>query len=341
VKGDGTVWAWGSNRYGQLGAGTITNESRLKPAPVIGLTDVATISSGLDFTLAVKQDGTVWAWGRNTDGQLGDRTTTNRGTPVQVAQNVVAVSAGERHALAVTTNGFVLAWGSNGYGQLGHEGSTVKGYIYPVTGLKNIVAVAAGRTHSLALDSNGQVWAWGYNAFGQVGDWTTQDRRTPVKVYETLPAEVKAIAAGGLHSLALTNDGRVYAWGWNKHGQLGNGGYTTNKTFPIYLQGVTGVKAISAGYLHTVALAADNSVWAWGGNSSGQLGNNSTYNSAIPVQVDQMTGSIIKIAGIEAGAYHTLATDSIGRAWAWGQNNSGQLGDESRSNRPTPVPVAK
>jgi RHS repeat-associated protein len=298
------------------------------------------IAGGQYHSLAVRNDGTVWAWGYNADGELGDGTTTGRTTPVQASgvSGATAVAAGDLHSLALTTGGTVRSWGSNAFGQLGDGTTTGRTTAIQVTGLSGATAVAAGNYHSLALRSDGSVVAWGLNGAGELGDGTVTNRTTPVAV-QGLSGAV-AIAAGGLpgwagHSAALKSDGTVWTWGYNKHGQLGLG-TTTSTTTPQKVAGLTGVVAITASGDNTYALKSDGTVWAWGDNGYGQLGNTSVKGSqsTSPVQV-----SISGVAAIAAGGTHALALKSDGTVWAWGNNNTGQLGDGGACGKTCTAPV--
>jgi hypothetical protein len=321
----GRLWSWGDNSNGELGINS--REASLVPVLVPGLTDVMTITAGLNFSLALDKRGNLWAWGRNGDGQLGLGITDDVLKPSQVQtpdqKPIIAVAAGERHVVAVDSDGQVWAWGHNGYGQLGIGDKPSQSVAVKVN-ITNVIAVAAGRLHTLALKQDGTVWAWGNNSFGQLGNNDDQnaDHNTPVQVYQL--SEIRAIAAGGLHSLALKKDDFVWGWGYNKYGQLGGGGLV-NRNRPIRVQ--YRVQAISAGYLHSVFLTAEGNVFAVGRNAVGQLGNESTSDSQGVVL------SITNAAAIGAGAYHTLAVDSQGFAWGWGQNSSGQVGDGSLATR--------
>jgi alpha-tubulin suppressor-like RCC1 family protein len=239
LKYDDTVWAWGSNYYGQLGNGTRTS-SRL-PVQISGLTGVKEISAGAFNTVALKYDGTVWAWGLNSSGQLGDGTTTDRTIPGQVGvsgsflTDVIAISAGfVSHAVALKSDGTVWAWGSNSYGQLG-DGTTMNRMIpVQVSGLTGVKEISAGDSHTVAIKNDGTVWAWGLNSSGQLGDGTDINRNAPVPIFG-FPVDGKVISAGDWHTVALGNDGTVWAWGLNFSGQLGDG-TDINRNAPIQVR---------------------------------------------------------------------------------------------------------
>ncbi|MCN9243591.1 Ig-like domain repeat protein [Streptomyces sp. RY43-2] len=282
------------------------------------------------------------AWGINDFGQVGDGTTIQRDAPVNVhlpaGVELIAVSGGERHSLGLTSDGRVLAWGLNGQGELGDGTRTDR--LTPVETLLpagvHATAIAAGGEHSMALTSDGRVFAWGYNSSGQVGDGTTINRLTPVEVHLPAGTQVTAIAAGLLHSMALTSDGRVLAWGFNRYGQVGDG-TTTDRLTPVEVHLPAGVQvtAIAAGDLHSLALTSDGRVLAWGFNSSGQLGDGTTTDRLTPVEVHLPAG--VQVTGISGGDAHSLALTSDGRVLAWGNNGFGQLGDGTTTTHLTPV----
>ncbi|WP_233595705.1 MULTISPECIES: Ig-like domain-containing protein [Corallococcus] len=322
LKQDGTVWAWGTSSFGQLGDGT-TDTRRLTPVQVQGLAGVAALAAGGLHSLGLKQDGTVWAWGYNVNGQLGDGTTTHRLTPVQVQglTGVVALDAGYVHTLALKQDGTVWAWGSNSNGQLGDGTTTDRLLPVQVQGLTGVVALAASSAHTLALKQDGTVWAWGSNYYGQLGNGTTTDRLLPVQVSGL--TGVTALASGGYHILALKQDGTVWAWGYNSRGQLGDGTTTQHRLTPMQVPGLTGVAALAAGHYHTVALKQDGTVWAWGDNGFGQLGDGTATDRFTPMQVSGLTG----VTALTAGITHTLALKQGGTVWVTGRNREGQLGD--------------
>jgi hypothetical protein len=249
---DGTVRAWGYNSFGQLGNGATTSAQR---TPVVAgpLTDVVAIAGGRDMSYALRSDGTVWGWGLNTTGQLGDGTTTMRTRPVRVGSltGVTAITGGRDHGLAVRSDGTVWGWGDNTQGQVGDGSLTNRLSPVQVSGLSGAVEVAAGAYHSLARLSTGAVRSWGQNSNGQLGDGTTTRRTLPVAVPGATGAT--AIAAGRQHSLAIVANGAIRAWGSNATGQLGDGSLT-DRTSAVTVGGITGAAEVSAGRDHTVAL---------------------------------------------------------------------------------------
>jgi alpha-tubulin suppressor-like RCC1 family protein len=279
-------------------------------------------------------DGTVWAWGGNAHGQLGDGSNTDRWTPGMVTMPipVVAVAGGGHHSLALAADGTVWAWGSNYYGQLGDGTAIDRQSPVQVFGLANVIAVAGGGVHSLALRADGSVWTWGHNWDGRLGDGTNTDRWTPVRVIGL--TGVAAIAGGVSHSLALKSDGTTWAWGGNSGGNLGDG-TTENRWTPVQTVGLVSITSIAAGYSHSLAVTFDGAVWAWGSNGTGQLGDGTTETRLTPVEVSSLNG-VVAVAG---GTAHSLALRSDGTVWAWGYNNDGALGDGTQTAHPTPNQV--
>jgi alpha-tubulin suppressor-like RCC1 family protein len=321
------------------------------------------VDGGMYHTVALNGDGTVWAWGHNECGQLGDGTTTDRSTPVQVKgpggvgflTGVAAVAVGGNHTVALKDDGTVWAWGDNYYGQLG-DGTTTNRHT-PVQAkgpggagfLSAVAAVTGGMWHTIALKSDGTVWTFGYNEYGQLGDGTTTSRSTPVQV--TGPggagflAGVSAVAGGVFFTIALKSDGTVWAWGRNPYGQLGDGTVTDRNT-PVQVTGpggvgfLSGVAAVAGGENHTIALKSNGTVWAWGRNQDGQLGDGTTTDRSTPVQVKGPGGAgfLSGVAAVAGGHWHTIAVKPDGTAWAWG-NNDGTFGDGTAMDRNTPVQV--
>jgi alpha-tubulin suppressor-like RCC1 family protein/uncharacterized protein YegL len=286
----------------------------------------------VDAVYRAAPTGTGKAWGNNSQGQLGNGTTANSSTPVDVSNltGITALGAGAEHSLAVRSDGTAWAWGQNANGELGDGTTTDRTTPVQASGITGATAVAGGTAHSLVLKSDGTVRSFGYNQNGQLGDGTTTQRTSSVQV--TGLTGVIAIAAGSDHSLALKSDGTVWAWGKNSSGQLGDG-TKQKRTTPVRVGTLTGVIAIAAGGDHSLAVKSDGTVWAWGYNFYGELGDGTTTNRTSPVR----SGTITGVSGIAAGSNHSLAVKSDGTVWAWGNNGVGQLGDGTTTSRTSPV----
>ncbi len=363
---DGAVYAWGYNGYYQLGIGDGGYNSYYdypmhvvvpgpcpaaspggSGAPVPGacgyLTGVTAVAAGYTHSIALKGDGTVYAWGYNGDGQVGNGTTDGNyyDRPVQVVgaggvgflTGITAIAAGEYNGYALRNDGTVWAWGNNDNGELGNNnatgdsGSPVQvlgpGGVGFLTGITAIAAPDDG-SHALALRNDGTVWAWGNNGDGELGDGTSTSRSTPVQVVSAgdsgFLTGVKGIAAGTYHSLALMTDGSVYAWGYNGYGQLGNNDNTFSNSYkPVQVRGVNGVGTLSgiaqiaAGEEQSVALTTDGRVVSWGEGDDGEMGNGyDFYYNLVPVAARNGfgPGPLTGISFIDAGGYHTLAIAS-------------------------------
>lgn len=299
---------------------------------------VVQVMAGWCHTVALCDDGTVWSWGWNNYGQLGDGTTTNSLTPVQVIglTDVIEISPIVGHNLVIKQDGTVWAFGYNSRGQLGDGTTTNRSVPVQVSGLTDVTAVFAATSHSLALKEDGTVWSWGDNAQAQLGSGalTPRTRTTPGQVLGL--SDVAAVAAGTNHSLALKEDGSVWAFGYNNKGQLGDGTTTVRRPTPVEVSEMTNATAIAAGANYSLALKADGTVWAWGDNSYGQLGDGTTSNRSGPVQTSELTN----VKAIAAGIDQSMALKQDKTIWTWGYNGSGELGDGTTSNRSSPVQVS-
>ena len=340
LTGSGAVKCWGNNASGQLGDGKRTRSS--VPVDVSGLgSGVAAISVGVQHTCALTGSGAVKCWGANVFGQLGDGTTTHSSVPVDVkglGSGVAAISAGANHTCALTTSGAVKCWGANFRGQLGDGTTTNSSVPVDVRDLASgVVGISAGYHHTCALTDSAAVKCWGANFDGQLGNGTITDSSVPRGV-KNLGLGAAAISAGYNYTCALTTPTTVKCWGANFDGQLGDG--TTTNTpvpVPVDVKGLgSGVAAISAGRDHTCALTGSGAVRCWGNNASGQLGNGTTTNSSLPVDVRGLGSSV---AAISAGGDHTCALTGSGAVKCWGANFDGQLGDGTRTRSSVPVDV--
>lgn len=292
------------------------------------------IAGGAGFSVSIRNDGTVWTWGENGYGQLGNSSTENKVIPNQIMgmSSVASVSAGSYHAVALKNDGTVWTWGYNRYGQLGNGTIQYRTSPVEVSGLSDVVQISAGYYHTAALKSDGTVWVWGYNGEGELGDGTTTNRVAPVQVQGI--SDIKAIACGGWHTVAIKSDGTVWAWGYNGQGQLGDG-TETNRTSPVQVSSLTDIVSVSAGHYHTIAVKSNGIAFSWGSNEYGQLGDGTTTNKLSPVQI-QGLDNISLVAG---GAAHTMALRNDGMVYSWGCNTDSQLGDGSTNNRSYPSQV--
>ena len=348
----GTVKCWGANFFGELGDNSTTE--RLTPVDVISgpslpvLSGVSAISAGLNHTCALVNSG-VKCWGANSFGQLGDGSVTQRLTPVDViglTSGVAAIAAGGIHTCALTVLGGVKCWGDNAAGKLGNNSFLLVGSPVPVDvitlptlgALSGVVAVAAGSEHTCAIISGGGMKCWGQNIHGELGINIApilQISRTPLDVVG-LAGGVAAISLGAQHTCALVASGGLQCWGNNLAGQVGDNA-NVNRLVPVDVLGLTaGVAVIEAGIIHTCALTTTGGAKCWGRNGNGQLGDNSTNDSAVAVDVVSLTAGA---TAISAGADHTCAVTASGGVKCWGRNGNGQLGDNTNTMRLTPVDV--
>jgi alpha-tubulin suppressor-like RCC1 family protein len=344
IKTSGTLWAWGSNTGGMLGDGTTTD--RHTPVQIGTDTHWATVASGQGtHAEALKTDGTLWAWGLYLDGQLGDGTASgSRLAPVQIGSGTdwTSVTVGDDHTAATKSDGSLWAWGANARGQLGdgmappcQNPSGCVGHSTPtrVGTDNNWSSVRAGETFTTALKTDGTVWTWGDDQFGELGDAPLASLPAPTQI-GTDPNWVVA-DGGGANTAAIKADGSLWAWGSNSSGQIGDGTSVALRTTPARVGGDDNWASVSAGNSFTTARKTDGSLWAWGSNSNGQLGDGTTTGRNIPVQVGTSTDWLAVGAGVD----HTLAVKTDGTLWAWGDNLCGQLGDGTTTQRTSPVQI--
>jgi alpha-tubulin suppressor-like RCC1 family protein len=332
------AWAWGNNAFGRLGDLTVTDRS--SPVSVVGgFSDWTGVSAGDFHSVGTRANGSAWAWGSNGQGQLGDGTATSRRSPVSVVggfSNWTAVSAGRYHSLGTRADGTVWAWGLNGQGRLGDGTITARSSpVSVVGGFADWTGISAGLSHSLGTRADGSAWAWGLNTFGRLGDLTVTARISPVSVVGGF-SDWTGVSAGSYHSLGTRADGTVWAWGNNAFGRLGDLTVTDRSSPVSVVGGFSDWTGVSAGFNHSLGTRADGSAWAWGSNTLGQLGDLTVTSRRSPVSV---VGGFADWTGVSAGRYHSLGTRANGSAWAWGYNGQGRLGDGTATGRSSPVSV--
>lgn len=352
----GNAQCWGINSLGELGNNSTTASStpvyvHTSSSDSSPLSNVVAMAAGQLHVCAVLSSGALKCWGYNAGGQLGDGTTTNSHTPVDVSgiSTGVAIAGGQKDSCALLSSGAVNCWGDNTYGQLGNSSNTNSTTPVSVTGLSSGVnAITSGLATNCALLSSGEMQCWGYNGRGAIGDNTTTNRNAPVYVHtsssdSTPLGNVTAIAGGARHTCAVLSSGGVKCWGNNQFGQLGTGN-TTNSNAPVDVSGLaSSAVAIDAGTFHTCALLNTGNVQCWGYNFNGELGNNSTTNSTSPVYVQTSSTDstpLSNVVSIVGGDSQTCALLNTGDMKCWGQNTYGQLGDGTTTDRHTPVSVA-
>ncbi|TFU27502.1 RCC1 domain-containing protein [Thermus tengchongensis] len=348
VAKDGTVWAWGRNQDGELGIGKKT-EVELKPVRVQGLTDVVAVSAGRGHSLALKRDGTVWAWGNANFGQVGP--SPNPLLPYQIPnlKDVVAIAAAAESSFALTRDGSVWSWGRGRWGLLGTGDFSDRIVPTRIKGLENVRKISISwDVIASAITSDGSLYVWGlpvYNQLGQDRDcpgWPRSEREgqaTPIKVPDLPPVE--EVAAGGHHVLVITKGGEVWGWGHSRQGQVGTWSECQRK---VRLSEIPGVPfKVLAGHNYSGVVTKDGALWMWGANRDwedrvliGYLGigpvNNNFTSPVPPIGMDRGVIYVTSFAG-------TLVIKDDGTVWVWGRNEFGQLGVGNRDHQAVPVQI--
>lgn len=356
IKTDGSLWVWGWNWAGEIGDGTPNDATE----PVKIMENVVAVSAGWHYSMAICEDGSLWAWGYNEHGELGDGTRQNRYEPVKIMEDVKIVSSGYMCTWAVKTDGTLWAWGTSFVA--GDSDQSLS----PTQILDDVTAISADRYTVMAIKTDGTLWAWGFNSDGRLGNGTYKYQENPVKIME----DVAAVSLGNYHAMALKTDGSVWAWGQNEYGQIGDGTRTTchyeptghggsykiyddnnNRSLPVKI--MDDVCEISAEGYSSFAIKTDGSLWAWGNNGCGQLGNGtiSSYNYAddpfnasyrednTHTSPEKVLDDVATLAadGVDGGYAMALKTD--GTLWTWGRNYYTVLGKARKDSRPTPEQV--
>jgi hypothetical protein len=334
---EGNTFGWGQNIYGQIGNNNTTSPILNPVPPFTGGANWKQVACKY-HTAAIKTDGTLWTWGRNIYGQLGDNTATQRWTPVTTfagGTNWKQVACGTSHTAAIKTDGTLWTWGYNLTRQLGDNTGTTRST--PVTtfgGGTNWKQVACGNEHTSAIKTNGTLWSWGNNVYGQLGlNNTTSPISSPTQIYGG-GTDWKQVSCGYAHTAAIKTDGTLWCWGSNGYRQSG---YFDNLEVPSlsipWSVGGTDWKQVACGFYHTAAIKTDGTLWSWGRNDNGQLGINNTLAQFI---VQEFFGGTNwkQVAG---GQFYTAAIKTDGTLWTWGNNDAGQLGDNTQVQKNTPV----
>jgi alpha-tubulin suppressor-like RCC1 family protein len=301
---------------------------------VIAPSRTGSISAGGGQTCSVRGDQTIWCWGRNDFGQLGNGTTTRASSPVQAgtATGWASVTTEGSTTCATKTDGSLWCWGLNYKGQLG-IGSTAKRTTPTRVGTARTWAtVSNSYFHTCATRTDGSLWCWGFNRNGQLGDGTTKTRTTPVRV--GTGTDWSAVTAGGWHTCATKHDGSLWCWGDNAFGQLGTGNRTASKV-PVAVAAGSAWTSISASWVHTCGVLTSGGARCWGRNEVGQLGDGTTTARRAPTPV---AGSLV-LGSISTGESSSCGLGTDGTAYCWGANEYGELGDGTTSSRTAPAAV--
>jgi len=368
ITSKGRIFTWGYNFYGQLGDGTninkdipteITSKFNLNTGETI-----TSVSLGSNYSSAITSEGRIFTWGYGVYGQIGDGTTANRYTPIEITSNfgldvgetITSASLGSNHSSAISSEGRIFIWGSNAFGQIG-DGTTTDRYIpIEITGNfslnvgETITGVSLGSNHSSAITSEGKIFIWGFNSDGQLGDGTTTNRDTPTEITSNFTLytgeTITTVSLGYAHSSAITSEGRIFTWGANANGELGDGTIANRYTpteitsdFSLSIEEI--ITSVSLGINHSAAITSEGRIFAWGYNGNGQIGDGTTTNRYTPTEITSNLSLNTEeiITKVSIGSNHSSAITSEGRIFTWGYNGNGQIGDGTTTNRYTPTEI--
>jgi alpha-tubulin suppressor-like RCC1 family protein len=335
---EGYVLGFGANVSGQLGLLNTTGKS-VPTHNIQNSNKWVQVSAGSSHFAGIKSDGTLWLCGAGTNSQLGDSTTTTKSSPVQTVAtgtNWKQVAANNGNTCAIKTDGTLWIWGNGAQGALGDNTVAAKNSpIQTIATGTNWKQAISGYLSNAGIKTDGTLWLWGYNVSGQLGNNSRTNTSSPVQTI-CQGTNWKQLSFGHYHSAAVKTDGTLWTWGANDYGQLGDN-TTIDKSSPIQTIATgTNWKQVSCGYGFAAGIKTDGTLWLWGDNTSGQLGDSTITHKSSPIQT---------IAGgnnwkqVSCGAQQTIAIKTDGSAWAWGYNNSGQLGDNTTTSKSSPVQV--
>ena len=336
----GPLYSWG---FGGSVLGQNDGLSRSSPTQVGALIDWVKVSGKNGHVLAVKYDNTLWAWGENNRGQLGIDSIAEQSSPTQVGAltDWYMASAGSATISGATkTDGTLWTWGRWIYGSLGRTDAISRSSPVQVGALTNWLEVSCGDYHMLSLKTNGTLWAWGQNSDGQLGlnIASTINRSSPVQI-GSLTTWSK-VSAGGDTSAAIQTNGTLWTWGFNGQGQLGLNDITTKRSSPVQVGALTNWSEIAVGTTHMLAIKTDGTLWAWGNNGNGELGDNTVDWKSSPVQIGALVNwSKVSASSASSGDFFSMAIKTDGTLWAWGNNSFGQLGNGTVIKRSSPVQI--
>tara|TARA_R110000868_G_scaffold81757_1_gene231262 strand:- start:7902 stop:9122 length:1221 start_codon:yes stop_codon:yes gene_type:complete len=333
------LWNWGYNGFGILGNNTIVNRS--SPVQTISASsNWKQVSLGTYHVACIKTDGTLWTWGYNTLGALGNNASLDRSSPVQTVSggtNWKQVSGGGYHTACIKTDGTLWLWGMNTLGGLGQLGNNAilprSSPVQTVSGGTNWKMVACGDYNTTAIKTDGTLWLWGNNSYGQLGNNGFLPRSSPVQTVSG-GTNWKMVDCGRYATAAIKTDGTLWLWGLNDNGQLGDNSFTYKSSPVQTVAGGTNWKQVSCGYYYMAAIKTDGTLWTWGDGTAGALGDNQTIRKSSPAQT---------IAGgtnwkqIGAGDFHMSGIKTDGTLWIWGDNGTGALGDNSTTIKSSPI----
>jgi len=335
------LYAWGYNGKGSVGDNTAINRS--SPVQIGVLATWAGAGAGKYTSFGIKTDNTLWSWGYNGSGELGQNigfaTALSRSSPVQIGSltNWSDVQGGGSNTIGLKTDGTLWTWGRANEGQIG-DGQTINcSSPVQVGSLSNWYKIASGRNNVLATKTDGTLWSWGLNNYGQLG------LNISIAISRSSPVQVGAltdwekVAAGDYHAFAIKTNNTLWAWGRNNHGQIGDSTFNVNRSSPVQIGSLTNWDLVTAGISASAAVKIDGTLWAWGENDLGQLGDGTVINKSSPVQIGSLTNWSL-VSGGKTGSFFA-AIKSDGTVWAWGNNANGQIGDNTVIRRSSPVQI--